>query len=348
MTSGATSAFQEFNNCLRNISETIVRVCGRLDALSVLDEKLVPHPGEDETRIGELVERLIDPKTERIDPQSITPRIFRSFVKRWRRACNNSMKNFEHVMAAKRIDGCPRLTRARRLVARCTPQARKAASAQKRARYQDPSVKQRENTRQNTYRHAHPEIVKAGRRLQQDINYHRPFIAIDFEGMNYPGNDIDHDNVCYPDHGLFLGGASGVHRDKDGVWCEKPIEWLGYDDKRMLRGEELLEWLVSLPDKFGDANFGMFGKSYDGTQILKALRDILSKERHFKKVYEICKREKHGTKRSAKGAVCPPLPPPAHISAPASRRRQSQCQGATRPQIGPPPPQQFRPWLQPS
>ena len=109
--------------------------------------------------------------------------------------------------------------------------------------------------------------------------------------MNYLGNDIVHDGVCYPDHGLFLGGASGVHRDKNGIWCEKPIEWLGYDDKRKLRGEEILEWLLSLPDKYGNATFVMFMMSYDATQILKALEDFLPKKRHFEKVYEICQRK---------------------------------------------------------
>jgi hypothetical protein len=106
-----------------------------------------------------------------------------------------------------------------------------------------------------------------------------------------------------PCHGLFLGGASGVRRDKDGVWCEILIEWLGYKNKRMLRGEAILEWLLSLADKYPNAIFVMFGMSYDATQILKALGDFLSQDRHFRKIYEICKRKKHGTKRSVKAAV---------------------------------------------
>jgi hypothetical protein len=88
--------------------------------------------------------------------------------------------------------------------------------------------------------------------------------------MNYSDNDAVHDGVCYPDHGLFLGGASGVHRDKNGVWCEKPIDWLGYDDKRRLRGEEILEWLLSLPDKYGNATFVMFVMSYDARRFTKS------------------------------------------------------------------------------
>jgi hypothetical protein len=73
--------------------------------------------------------------------------------------------------------------------------------------------------------------------------------------------------------------------------------------KRILRGEEILEWLLSLRDKYGKATFVMFGMSYDATKILKALRDFLSNNRHFEKVYEICRREKHRTKRSVKASV---------------------------------------------
>jgi len=116
-------------NYLKDFVEMIDRVCRRVDASIVLDEKLVPFQDEDETRIVKLLERLIDPKTGLIDLQRITPRMLRSFVRRWRRACNNSMKNFERAITGKRLDGCPRLTHARRLVARSTPQARKAASA---------------------------------------------------------------------------------------------------------------------------------------------------------------------------------------------------------------------------
>jgi hypothetical protein len=312
-------AIQHCINYLKDAFETIARVCSLLDATIVLDEKLVPLEGEDESRIVKLLERSKDPKTGLIDPQSIPPRMWRSYERRWLRAWNYSVKNFVRAMTGKRIDGCPRLTRARRLVARSTPRARKAASAQKRARYRDPSVKRREKIRLKrlradnpvkvkallrSYRQVNPDKVKAQRRLQHDINYHRPFISFDFEGMNHPGNDIVHNDVCYPDHGLFLGGASGVHRDENGAWCEKPIEGLGHNDKRNLRGEEILQWLLSLPDKYGNATFAMFGMSYDATQILKALGDFLSNKRHFEKVYAICKREKHGTKRSVKASVC--------------------------------------------
>jgi hypothetical protein len=60
---------------------------------------------------------------------------------------------------------------------------------------------------------------------------------------------------------------------------------------------------LSLRDKYGKATFVMFAMSYDATQILKALGDFLSKNWHFEKVYEICRREKHRTKRSVKASV---------------------------------------------
>ena len=156
-------------NCINSINylfETIVRASCLFYALIVLDEKLVPLEGEDETRLV----KLVDPETGLIDPQSITPRKLRSFLRRWRRACNNLMKNFEHAISGKRIDGSPRLTHARRLVARSTTQARKAASAQKRARYRDPSVKRREKTRLKRWRADNPVKVKALLRSYRQAN----------------------------------------------------------------------------------------------------------------------------------------------------------------------------------
>jgi hypothetical protein len=46
----------------------------------------------------------------------------------------------------------------------------------------------------------------------RNAHYHRPFVAIDSEGMNYPGNDVVYNGVVYPDHRTFLWGAAGVIR----------------------------------------------------------------------------------------------------------------------------------------
>jgi len=153
-----------------------------LNRLRAFDEKLAPIHGEDETRIA----KLFDTKTGKCP--SITARMFRSLIKRWLRACNNSMKNYEHAVTGKRIDGCPRLTRARRLVARSTPRARETAREQKRAWRQQPEVKKREARQKKHWRLQNIDKDKALRKADyeraRDENYHRPFVAIDFEGMN--------------------------------------------------------------------------------------------------------------------------------------------------------------------
>ena len=48
---------------------------------------------------------------------------------------------------------------------------------------------------------------KRERRAQQ--NYHRPFVAIEVEGQNYPGADIVYDGVRYPRHDTYLVGRGG-------------------------------------------------------------------------------------------------------------------------------------------
>src|SRR6516225_604283 len=77
---------QDCINSIKDIFEMIACACRLLDATIVLDEKLLPLEGEDETRIVKLLERLLDPKTGLINLQSIKPRMVRSFFRRWWRA----------------------------------------------------------------------------------------------------------------------------------------------------------------------------------------------------------------------------------------------------------------------
>ena len=134
----------------------------------------------------------------------------------------------------------------------------------------------------------------------RDVYYHRPFISIDSEGMNYSGNDIIYNGVNYSDHKTFLWGASGVQRIAEptnahphGEFGDQPLHWLGHDDKRALTCVEILDWLIGLPEKYGDANFISFGFNYDVTMILQALTDYMPK-RAYQKVYEICKKQRLG------------------------------------------------------
>jgi hypothetical protein len=55
------------------------------------------------------------------------------------------------------------------------------------------------------------EKIKAQKARRFDRSYHRPFVAIDFEGMKYPGEDIAYSGALKPvaKHRAFLGGAMG-------------------------------------------------------------------------------------------------------------------------------------------
>ena len=141
------------------------------------------------------------------------------------------------------------------------------------------------------WRASNPDKVRAQKRLERDAHYFRPFVAIDSEGRNYPGEDdifVDEPSgrVLYEKHETYLWGAAA----DDG----REPEWLtaqGYSpsDKRPLTIYEILDWLLSLPETFGDAIFVSFSFGYDVTQILKSLP--------FKTVWEICKRERYATKK---------------------------------------------------
>ena len=88
--------------------------------------------------------------------------------------------------------------------------------------------------------------------LVRNAVYHRPFISIDSEGMNFSANDVIYNGVVYPDHRTFLWGAAGVIRitktsaeNPHGEFCDLPLHWLGHDDKRALTLVEILDWLTA-------------------------------------------------------------------------------------------------------
>jgi hypothetical protein len=135
----------------------------------------------------------------------------------------------------------------------------------------------------------------------RNAHYHRPFVAIDSEGMNYPGNDVIHNGVVHPDHRTFLWGAAGVIRiaepttqNPHGEFCDLPLHWLGHDDKRALTLVEILDWLTGLPEQYGPATFISYGFNYDVTMILQAVVDYMP-NLAYRKVYEICKKERLGS-----------------------------------------------------
>ena len=149
----------------------------------------------------------------------------------------------------------------------------------------------RERQRAREWRRKYPDKARAQKRKARSENYHRPFVAIDAEGQNYPGADIVYDGVRYPRHDTYLWGAAA----DDG----RPPSWLMAAetsglDKRPLDAVQILDWLLSLPEQFGPAVFVMFSFGYDITQILKHLP--------YEKAWQIEKREtypdRNGTQKA--------------------------------------------------
>ena len=111
---------------------------------------------------------------------------------------------------------------------------------------------------------------------REELRLSRPIIAIDSEGQNYEGDDVLHGGVLYKEHGTYAWCASS----EDGT---KPVHVLTDPqstalDKRKLRVETILDWLLSLPARYDPviidrkqgqgAIFCMFGSGYDITEIL--------------------------------------------------------------------------------
>ena len=161
----------------------------------------------------------------------------------------------------------------------------KAASRARKA--YDAAFREGERARVAAWRAGNREKVRAQKQKARAANYNRPFVAIDSEGQNYPGDDIIRDGVRYAKHATYLWGA--VADDGRPPHFLSSHETSGLD-KRPLSSIEILDYLLDLPKHFGRAVFVMFSFSYDVTQILKNLP--------FSTVWEIVKRE---TYRDADG-----------------------------------------------
>jgi hypothetical protein len=130
----------------------------------------------------------------------------------------------------------------------------------------DDAFRESERQRARRWRLQNRDKTRAQKAKARAANYNRPFVAIDSEGQNYPGDDIWYDGVRYPRHDTYLWGAAA----DDG----RPPLWLAAAetrglDKRALQATQILDWLLSLPRQFGRAVFIMFSFKYDIAQILK-------------------------------------------------------------------------------
>jgi hypothetical protein len=150
------------------------------------------------------------------------------------------------------------------------------------------------------YIRSNPELVKETKRKTRERDYlNNEFIAVDFEGQDSLGNVIERPNgtdrrTPYDDHQLFMAGAASIDKTRPPEWLINPEST--DTDKKPLDPRALLEWLVSLPERYGKtAIFVMYSFSYDVTHILRHLR--------FEKAWEIFKGEKYDKDRAKRRKI---------------------------------------------
>jgi hypothetical protein len=179
------------------------------------------------------------------------------------------------------------------------------------------------------YKRDNSGVVRRSEQRRGTRTYHKPFVAIDTEGMFFPGDEfVEHKKLenrdgveetftnTYRRQRTILCGAQGWKRTHSATALEDDRERsritktkpsldptagaeteryeLGDDSKRPLSSLEMMEFLTSLPQKFGPkqgypdgVNFVSFAFGYDGTQFLADLPRV--------KVYEIVQRRKFKT-----------------------------------------------------
>ena len=160
--------------------------------------------------------------------------------------------------------------REKRLASKAAHRARRSA---------DDAFREKERERVKAWRLQNRDKTRAQKQKARSVKYHRPFVAIDSEGQNYPGDDIFYDGVRYPQHGTYLWGAA-ADDGRPPLWLTAAGTW--GSDKRPLAAIDILNWLLDLPSRFGLAVYVAFSFGYDVTQILRHL------PRH--KAWEIVKR----------------------------------------------------------
>ena len=164
-----------------------------------------------------------------------------------------------------------------------------------------------DRARLDSYHAINPERKGERNRERSSERYiANKFIAVDFEGQDYLGNVIKRPNgsdrpTPYDDHRLFMGGAASIDDDSAPEWLVHPDST--DDDKKPLDPRAVLEWLVSLPEKFDPilnqknnrTIFVMYSFSYDVTHILRYLR--------FEKAWEVFKEEKYDKDRTKRRKI---------------------------------------------
>lgn len=115
------------------------------------------------------------------------------------------------------------------------------------------------------YRAAHKSLRRTRAKIARE---ERPFIGIDSEGVSFGESvKIGTGDLAQCQRTIFwgAGNAEGDHTFLDGSpYCSS---------------EGILEWLLDLKDRYGDAIFVWFGSSYDATQLFVDLP--------YKKAFEL-------------------------------------------------------------
>lgn len=188
-----------------------------------------------------------------------------------------------------------------------TPDEIRALHRSERQRKWKEENRDKNKARDITYNRGHrSERAKQKRDARTDDYLARLFVAIDFEGQDYTkeqgyppiyreyfqGSKPIH--IPYDEHRLFIGGAAPADQSRDPDWLIHPDTT--DPDKKPLDPRAVLQWLVSLPEKFGDdAIYVMYSFSYDVTHILRFLR--------FEKAWEVFKGETYDKDRTKRRKI---------------------------------------------
>jgi hypothetical protein len=171
--------------------------------------------------------------------------------------------------------------------------------------------REEEAARVAEWRKANPDKARTQAEARGNRNYHRPFVAIDAEGQDFPGTDLsDGNGNVYPLHRTVLWGAGGWTRKYSASQLTQGIGdpreglelksyWLGDNTKRPRGSDEIIEWLLSLPGKYGPeqgfadgVNFVSFAFNYDVTQILADLPYYKNWEISRKKCFDLAPKKR--------------------------------------------------------
>jgi hypothetical protein len=169
-----------------------------------------------------------------------------------------------------------------------TPEAIRARAFRERKKA-DPEYKNKERERQKLIRINNPGHTRAKykkweqNRAEWVDNYKEnrkglarkgEFIPIDSEGQDHPysdrpESDIIYDGVPYAPHATYLWGAYS-HKNKNPLYLADPRS--KGKVKYKLTTKAIFDWLLNdVKGTYGDANYVMFGMSYDMTQLLLQL-----------------------------------------------------------------------------